>query len=57
MDFKIDESDFEKAKEYFVSMVVTGIGQELSREFIWNGEEMVDTTLANYIFLNSGTIL
>jgi hypothetical protein len=38
-------------------MVVTGIGQELSREFIWNGEEMVDTTLANYIFLNSGTIL
>ena len=38
-------------------MVVSGIGQELAKEFILKGEEMVDSTFANYFYLKSGSII
>lgn len=37
-------------------MLTSGIGYELSKEFIENGENMVDSSWANFIYLRSGSI-
>jgi hypothetical protein len=56
VDFEIENSDFEKAKKYLIRMLTSGIGYELSKEFIKNGENMVDSSWANFIYLRSGSV-
>jgi hypothetical protein len=38
-------------------MLVSGIGYELSNEFIENGERMVYSSWANFIYIRSGSII
>ena len=38
-------------------MLASGIGYELSNEFIENGERMVASSWANFIYIRSGSII